>query len=328
MKVAVYYKNSDIRLEERPCPKIKDGELLVKVRASGICGTDLMEWYRVQKGPRVLGHEMTGEIIESKSPRFKIGQRVFVSHHVPCNSCKFCLEDNHTACETLHRGNYEPGGYSEFVRVPSSNVANGTYLLPEKMSYEVGTMIEPLACAVRGQRVIGVKPGQTVLILGCGISGLLNIRVAKHLGAKVVATDLHPFRLEKAKESGADEVLKGDGPLNLKAERVIVCAGVLGAVKQAFDSVTRKGVVLLFAIPSVNVEIPTLDFWRNEVTVTSSYGAAPQDLEESLALLEAGKIDVSDLITHRLPLEEIQKGFDLASAAGPALKVVLLGPGT
>lgn len=328
MKVAVYYKNSDIRLEERPLPKIGEGELLLKVRATGICGTDLMEWYRTQKGPRVLGHEMTGEVVESKSPKFKSGQRVFASHHVPCNRCKFCLEDNHTACETLHRGNYEPGGFSEFVRVPRLNVEHGTYGLPEGMSYEAGTMIEPLACAIRGQRVIGVKPGQTVLILGCGISGLLNLRVAKHLGARVVATDLHPFRLEKAKASGADEVLKAGEPLPFKAERVIVCAGALGAVRQAFEGVARKGVVLLFAIPSVNVELPTLDFWRNEVTVTSSYGAAPRDLEESLALLRDGKIDVSDLITHRLPLEEIQKGFDLAAAAGPVLKVVLWVPGT
>src|SRR3989338_4647417 len=205
MKVAVYYKNNDIRLEERPRPEIGEGEILVKILASGICGTDLMEWYRIKKAPRVLGHEITGEIVESKSPKYKIGQRVFVRHHVPCDQCKFCLEGNHTACETLHQGNYDPGGYSEFVRVPRLNVEKGTYVLPEGISYEAGTMIEPLACALRAQRVINVKAGQTVLILGSGISGLLNIRVAKLAGARVIATDLDPFRLQKAKESGADE---------------------------------------------------------------------------------------------------------------------------
>ncbi|MBI2166707.1 MAG: alcohol dehydrogenase catalytic domain-containing protein [Candidatus Omnitrophica bacterium] len=323
MKVAVYYKNNDIRLEERRRPEIGEGELLVKVRASGICGTDLMEWYRIKKAPRVLGHEMTGEIAESKSPKYKIGQRVFVSHHVPCDHCKFCLEGNHTACETLHQGNYDPGGYSEFVRVPRLNVEKGTYVLPEGISYEAGTLIEPLACALRAQRVINVKAGQTVLILGSGISGLLNIRVAKLMGARVLATDLDPFRRQKAKESGADEVLDARQPLRLEADRVIVCAGALEAVKQAFECVARKGVVLLFAIPSVNVEIPTLDFWRNEVTVTSSYGAAPRDLAESLALLRDRKMDVEDLITHRLPFENIQEGFHLASGAGTSLKVIL-----
>ena len=124
MKTAVYYNNRDIRIENRPRPEIKDGEILVKVKASGICGTDLMEWYRIKKAPRVLGHEMTGLIIESRSDKFNIGQRVFVSHHVPCNECKYCLAGNQTACETLHKGNYDPGWFSEFVRVPEINVEN------------------------------------------------------------------------------------------------------------------------------------------------------------------------------------------------------------
>ena len=162
MKVAVYYNNKDIRLEERPKPIIKEGEILVKVKASGICGTDVMEWYRIKKAPRILGHEIAGEIIESKSNKFKVGQRVFVSHHVPCNKCKYCLEGNHTACDTLHAGNYDPGGFSEFIRVPKINVELGTYILPENVSYGEGTMIEPLGCVVRGQRVIGVKKGQTM----------------------------------------------------------------------------------------------------------------------------------------------------------------------
>ena len=169
MKVAVYYNNSDIRIEDRPVPAIKKGEILVKVRASGICGTDVMEWYRIKKAPRVLGHEIAGDIVESKSKKYKINQRVFVSHHVPCNKCKYCRQGNHTACEMLHKGNYDPGGYSEFVRVPKPNVDIGTYVLPKSVSYEEGTMIEPLACAVRGQRIIGIKKGQVVLIQGLSL---------------------------------------------------------------------------------------------------------------------------------------------------------------
>src|SRR5512139_1737205 len=116
MLVAKYYNNNDIRLEDLPTPKIGPGEILVKVRASGICGTDVMEWYRIQKAPRILGHEIAGEIIESKSGQYRPGQRVFVSHHVPCNECKYCRDDHQTACDTLHSGNYDPGGYSQFVR--------------------------------------------------------------------------------------------------------------------------------------------------------------------------------------------------------------------
>ena len=126
MKAAVYHSNSNIEIKEFPKPEISEGEILVKVKASGICGTDVMEWYRKKKAGKVLGHEIAGEIAESKSNKFKVGDKVFVSHHVPCNNCKYCKEGNHTACETLHKGNYEPGGFSEFIRVPKINVDVGT----------------------------------------------------------------------------------------------------------------------------------------------------------------------------------------------------------
>lgn len=338
MKVAVYYNNNDIRIQEMPVPAISEGEILVKVRASGICGTDLMEWYRVKKAPRILGHEISGEIVESKSDRFKSGQRVFVSHHVPCGKCKYCLEGNHTACESLHKGNYDPGGYSDFVRVPKENVDFGTYVLPDEMTFEEGTMIEPLACAVRGQRIIGVKKGHLVLVMGCGTSGLLNIQVAKLLGANVIATDINDYSLEKAKFFGADETQNAGNPAAFdlrvnrrvrrprptEADRVIICTGAMPAFNQAFDCVDRKGVILLFAIPDRNIEVPMENFWRNEITLTSSYGATPSDLEEALNLIRNKKVNVKDMITHRLPLTDIQAGFKLASEAKECLKVVLM----
>lgn len=324
MKVAVYYNNRDVRIEERPVPKIGDGEILVKIKASGICGTDVMEWYRIKKAPRILGHEIAGEIVESRSPKYKIGQRVFVSHHVPCYDCKYCKEGHPTACETLHTGNFDPGGYSEFVRVPKINVDYGVYVLPENMSYEEGTMIEPLACALRGQEAIGVKKGQTVLILGCGISGLLNIRVARSIGAKVIATDMEECRREKARSCGADEVYHPKDLPQVKADKVILCAGALAAVKQAFQSLDRKGTLLLFAIPETDIQLPTVDLWRNEMTVTSSYGAAPEDLKNSLRWIAEGKIPVKDMITCQLPLDRIQEGFRLVTEAKQTLKVVLI----
>ncbi len=324
MKTAVYYNNNDIRIEDRPKPEIRNGEILVKVKASGICGTDLMEWYRIKKAPRVLGHEMAGEIVESKSGKFKIGQRVFVSHHVPCNECKYCLSGNHTACETLHKGNYDPGGFSEFVRVPEINVEQGTYILPDNVSYEEGTMIEPLACVVRAQRIIGVGEGQIVLVMGSGISGLLNIRMAKLRKAKVIATDINEYRLKMAKESGADEVFNANEELDIKADRIIMCTGAMPAFEAAFRYIDRKGIIMLFAIPNKNILIPNEIFWRNELTLVSSYGAAPVDLEEALELIKAGEINVKDMITRRVKLVDIQKGFRIAGEGKDSLKVVVV----
>lgn len=324
MKVAVYYNNHDIRLEDRTIPSIGVGEILVKVTVSGICGTDIMEWYRVKKAPRVLGHEIVGEIVESKSDHFQVGQRVFVSHHVPCNTCKYCLEDHHSACDILHQGNYDPGGYSEYVRVPHLNVENGVYVLPYHVTDEEGSWTEPLACAVRAQRVINVKPQHTVLILGSGVSGLLNLQVAKQTGARVIMTDIHPFRKQKAVDYGADQVLDARDDLSaIKADKIIICTGAYAAVEQAFQCVDKKGTILFFAIPQQDVSLPIVDFWRNELTVTSSYGAAPRDLDESLQLIADKKIDVQSMITHRLPLKDIQQAFQLAAAGGECLKVVL-----
>lgn len=323
MRVGVYYNNHDVRIEERPIPRIGHGEILVKVRASGICGTDIMEWYRIKKGPRVLGHEISGEIAESKSDRFKVGQRIFVSHHVPCGECRYCQAGNHTACAALHQGNYDPGGYSEYVRVPQENVLFGTYVLPESVSDEEATMIEPLACVIRGQRLMNIEKNHTVLVLGSGVSGLLNIRLAKFTGAKVIATDISEYRLAKAREFGADEVFDARSDFKICAERVIISTGALAAVTQAFASVDRKGIILLFAIPDTNIEIPTAEFWRNELTLLSSYGAAPDDLQQALQLIQNRAIAISEMITHTLPLEEIQEAFRIVTDAKDSLKVVL-----
>jgi len=324
MKIAVYYNNKDVRVEERPKPKIEDGEILVMAKASGICGTDVMEWYRIKKAPRVLGHEMAGVIVESKSDKYAVGQRVFVSHHVPCNECKYCKAGNHTACETLHTGNYEPGGFSEFVRVPKINVLSGTYVLPENVSYEEATMIEPLACVLRAQRIMNVSKEQTVIVMGSGVSGLLNILVAKLRGANVIATDINEYRLKKAKDCGADTVLNAGEKINTKAEHIVMCTGAMPAFDAAFKCADKKGIIMLFAIPKDNISIPNAEFWRNELTLISSYGAAPRDLKESLELIKSEKINVKNLITDRFSLDDIQKGFDTATAAKESLKVVII----
>jgi len=332
----MYYNNKDIRVEEMPVPKIGPGELLVKTYASGICGSDVMEWYRIKKAPRVLGHEITGEIAEVGDgvTNFKKGDRVFISHHVPCNTCHYCLNGYHTACETLQTTNYDPGGFSEYIRIPSINVESGVYVLPDAMTYEEGTFIEPLACVIRGQRLAGMKAGQTVLVIGSGISGLIHIALARALGAgRIIATDITEFRLQAAKHFGADEVMNANEDvcsrlleLNDKrlADVVIVCAGALTASTQSLQCVDRGGTVLFFAVPEpgVIVPVPMNDLWRNEITLLTSYGASPIDLDSAITLMSRRRVSLSEMITHKLTFDEGQKGFQLVAEAQESIKVI------
>ena len=335
MKVAVYYSNEDIRIEERQKPRISSSEILVKMKASGICGTDVMQWYRIKKAPCILGHEMAGEIvgIGNEVERFEKGDRVFVSHHVPCYKCHYCVQGNHTACESLHTGNYDPGGFSEFIRVPEENVRFGTFLLPEGVTFEDATMIEPLGCVVAGQNQLGLKEGQSVLIIGSGVSGILHIQLAKMKKLKVIATDINEYRLSKALEFGADYVINAskysvDELRSINDDRladiVIVCAAAKQAVDNAISSVDRKGKILFFAVPNADIVIPSLRFWRDEITLTFSYGAAPDDLKEAIGLIDSGRINVRKMITHRIPFSAIGQGFKLASEAKTSLKVIVV----
>jgi L-iditol 2-dehydrogenase len=337
MRVAMYYNNRDVRIEEIPKPKIGPGEILVKMKSCGICGSDVMEWYRIKRAPLVLGHEMSGEIVDvdSEVKGYKPNTRVFVSHHVPCNTCRYCLNNQHTACETLHTTNYFPGGFSEYIRVPALNVNRGIFLLPEEISFDEATFIEPLACVLRGQILAGLKPGQTVLILGSGISGLIHLLNAKALGAgKIITTDIQEYRMEKAKELGADLVInaKEDVPKrvlaaneNRLADLVIVCAGNLSVFEQALQSVDRGGTILCFAPtePGVDLSLPINDFWRKGIKILPSYGNSPSDAVMAMDLLKAGRISVAKLVTHRLPLEEAAKGFSLVSEGKHCIKVIL-----
>jgi L-iditol 2-dehydrogenase len=186
MLAAFYYNNHDVRLEELPAPSAGEEEVVLKVMASGICGSDVIEWYRVPKAPRVLGHEATGVLsqVGGKVQDYKVGDRVFVSHHVPCFSCRHCQRGNHTACHTLHTTNYYPGGFAQYVLVPKINVQHGIYKLPDAMTFEEGTFIEPLACVSRGQRLSGLKNSDSILINGSGISGILHVQLAKYKGVK------------------------------------------------------------------------------------------------------------------------------------------------
>ncbi len=337
MLIGMYYNNRDVRAEEMPKPKIGPGEILLKMKASGICGSDLMEWYRIKKAPLVLGHEVSGEIAElgEGAKDYKLGDRVFVAHHVPCNTCRYCLSGNHTACQTLHTTNFYPGGFAEYIQVPALNVDRGTFLLPESVSFEEGTFIEPLACVLRGQRTVNIGPGQSVLILGSGISGLLHLLLAQSMGAgRIIVTDINEFRLKTAKELGADAVInaKDDVISALRkvnegrlADLVIVCAGASSVFSQALQAVERAGTILCFAptAPGETLNVPVNDFWRNQIKIIHSYGSGPADNAQALELLKAKRVKVDRLITHRLKLAQIGEGFRIMAESKDSIKVII-----
>ncbi|MCI0780700.1 MAG: zinc-dependent dehydrogenase [Chloroflexi bacterium] len=338
MRVAMYYNNLDVRVEEMPVPQIGPGELLVRVRASGICGSDVMEWYRVARAPMVLGHEVSGEVVQVGEgvERFAEGDAMVVTHHVPCNACHYCLSGHHTVCDTLRETSFDPGGFAEYLRVPAINVDRGVFKLPGGLSFEEASFAEPLACVLRGQQRSNIRPGQSVLVLGSGLAGLLHINLARTLGAgRIVATDMVEYRLEAARKFGADFAFLAtdDVPARLRevndgrlADLVIVCTGAIPALKQALESVDRGGTVLFFAPtePGVNISVPINDvFFRNDVTLTTTYAGAPANLASALELIGAGSVRVGEMITHRLGLAEAALGFKLTAEAGDSLKVII-----
>ncbi len=326
-----------MRIQEFAIPEIGEEEVLLKVMASGICGSDVLEWYRVPKAPKVLGHEATGVIdkVGAKVSSLKVGDRVFVSHHVPCNKCRYCQRGHQTACETLHTTNYYPGGFSQYIQVPKINVEFGVYKLPTDMSFEEGTFVEPLACVSRGQRLANLKKDDSLLIIGSGISGILHVQLARHKGVgNVIVADINPYRLKLAEQFGAHHALdaKSNLPQKIKevndgrlTDQVIVCTGATSAALTALDCVDKGGTIMFFAVPdpSVKVPVPINQFWRNEITMKTSYGAAPNDLEDALAILAKKGVNAKDMITHRLSLRESQEGFRLMAEAGASLKVIL-----
>ncbi|MCJ7582103.1 MAG: alcohol dehydrogenase catalytic domain-containing protein [Candidatus Aminicenantes bacterium] len=338
MRVSVYYSNSDIRLEKAPVPDIGPGEILMKIHASGICGSDVLEWYRLHKAPLVLGHEVAGQVIKVGEGvnRFKEGDRIVAAHHVPCNTCAYCLTGHHTACDTLRTTNFDPGGFAEFVRLPAINVDRGTFPIPDGLSYEEATFHEPLGCVLRAFRAAQLQPGQCVLVLGSGIAGMLITHLAKILGAgKILVVDKAPYRLNMARKYGADAAMipsqetsssireMNSGRL---ADLVFVSTGAQQAHFQALECVERGGKVLFFALtdPDFNLPVSINNFFvRNDMTLTTSYGASPLDSWQALELMRAARVDVKGMISHRLPLEETGKGFQLVLDAKDSMKIII-----
>jgi len=338
MRVAVYYSNRDVRVEDRPRPSAGPGELVFRVLASGVCGSDVMEWYRLAKAPIVLGHEVAGEVVEIGAglAGFAAGDRIVTTHHVPCNECRYCLAGQQPVCEMLRKTSFDPGGFSEFVRLPAVNVARGTFAVPDHVSFEEASFVEPLACVARGQRIAGGVAGKSVAILGSGISGLLHILWARAHGAsRILASDIHPFRLDAARRAGADTAIDArDDDVSARireandgraADLVIVCTAAVAVVGQALHAVDRGGTILFFALfpPGVTFPFPVYDLGRDGITILNSYAGPPADMRTALDAIAARRVDVASLITHRLPLVGTGEAFRLVEAAGESLKVIV-----
>jgi L-iditol 2-dehydrogenase len=333
MKVSLWFNNKDIRIQDAPVPEPGAGEVLLKVMACGICGSDLVEWYRLPRAPLVQGHEV-GARVEKVGPgvaRFKPGDMVMAAPKVPCLKCPYCKAGHYPQCtEAKERLG---GGFAQYVLVPRSIVENGLYPLPAGISFEQATFIEPLACVVRAARIGGVSEKKTVLVLGSGVSGLLHIRLAKLKNCVVAATDVNPKKLELAGKAGARILIPaaGDVPARLmaetgrKADVVMVCTGAQAAIEQAWRSVDKGGSIVFFAVPGPDksVTIPINDFWTQEIRVLTSYYCGPPDIREAIGLLALGKIEVDSLVTHRLPLARIAEGFALLLEGEDAVKVII-----
>jgi L-iditol 2-dehydrogenase len=257
---------------------------------------------------------------------WKAGDRVVITHHFPCLECTSCRDGNETACEAMHEKHIEPGGFSQYIRILATGVSKGLYALPDTMSYEEGSFVEPLGCVVRSLRKAAPIAGRSVLVLGSGLAGLLHIKLARAQGAaRIVAVDTNADRLRAAESAGADEVLRATDPVSL-ADRVFVCTGSAAASAKALECVSRGGHVLFFAAdgPDKTLSIPVTRFWFAQPTIQFSYGAAPRDMREAMEWIRSGNVPVADLVTHRFGIERIPEAFDLAAnPKGNSLKVII-----
>jgi len=338
MKAAVYYRNADIRIEERPVPEIGPGELLVKTVTCGLCSGEAMEWYHVPRAPKVMGHE-PGGIVAAVGPgvtRFKEGDRVFVNHHVGRLQSPEALRGHFTRDPYYARSHLDPGAMCEYFRAPAANVEADTHLLPDSVSFEDAAVIEPWACVVGGLKVAGIQPGDTVAVVGAGFMGQGFVHMAPLFGAgQVVALDFSDWRLARARELGADQVINPrteKAPDRLRelnrgrlADAVIVTVPSVKALEAAYELVGVGGTLHFNAPPpaterwSINPE----HLYFSEITITAKYSADHRDTAQLLAWLAAGRVRPGPAITHRFPLEGVQEAMDLLVKADQSLKSVI-----
>jgi len=340
MKTAFVKKPSMISIDEIDTPSLKSGDILVQMGACGICGSDLEKVFGEYGKPSMrLGHEPAGIIIgvSSDETNFKIGDRVFTHHHVPCYSCHFCKHGNETMCKKYSESNLFPCGLSEKFVVPKWNVDHGGVLkIPDSMSFEEAAMIEPLACCIRSWTKCSYLEGDSVAIFGVGPTGMMHVMLAQFKKfSKIFCFDLNDFRLSFAKKFNISDSINSLDPLRKQkildqtdgdgVDIAIVATSSLKALDDAIEMVRKGGIVMMFGVPSKQAKI-VLDMnkiYSKEITLATSYAASDIDTKEALKLIESSQIDVKRLVTHTYSIHDSQKAFDHARSGENAMKIII-----
>lgn len=321
MKAAVFRGAGRLAAEEWPRPAIGPGELLLRVRGCGLCGSDIAKIVASDtSAPAVFGHEVVGDVVETGAgvTAFTAGSRVVAAHHVPCGDCHYCLRGSHSMCRAFKASHLDPGGFAEFVRVPAANVRHATFAISPHVSDEAASFLEPLACCVRATRRAGVRPGDTAVVVGLGSIGCLFVQLFKRAGAAVAGVDPVGERSVLARRLGADAAgadgVEAAGKLSQGrgADVVLVTGGGADVLRWAAEATRDGGAVHFFAGgdgAALPIALHTL--YHRELTITATYSSSPADLAEAFRLIAEGAVSVEPLISHRLPLERLAEGVDL-----------------
>ncbi len=337
---AAFVKNSSIVVEDVSKPEMNSGDVLVKMSACGICGSDLEKVYGKYSQPSTrLGHEPSGIISEvgENVTDFKIGDRVFVHHHVPCYSCHFCLHGNETMCKKYSETNLSPCGLAEEFIVPEWNVNHGGVLkIPDSMRFDEAAMIEPLACCIRAWNKLSFQKGDSSAIFGIGSTGMMHVMLSHmHEFEKIFCIDVNDFRLDFAKKFNITDAIKSSDPElknkvlsktdNRGVDVAIVATGNLQALSNAIDLVRKGGIVILFGVPSsgATLNIDMSNVYSKEITLFTSYAASDADTKTALELINSAKIDVKKLITHRYQITDAPKAFEHAHNGVDSMKIII-----
>ena len=293
------------------------------MRACGVCATDVTDWYVADRLPAVLGHEVVGTVraVGERVEVVQPGERVVIHHHAACGECRRCRRGHETMCERFRASGLDPGGFAEQVRVPAELV-DDLLVLPGALEDAAAVFVEPLGCVLRAQDRAGLRAGASLLVVGAGVNGLLQIAAAHARGVEVVwVREPRPERLALALEWG------GERHGNEAVDVAIVCTPEPDAIAGATQALAPGGTLLLYAppAPSGGVEFDASDLFLRELTITTSYAATARDMRAALALLAGGRIDPAPLVSHTLPLEEVQRALSL-QREGAGLKVVVVPP--
>ena len=341
MKAAVVKSNSNIEIKNIENQSVGPGDILVKMRACGICGSDVEKVFGKYGQPSMrLGHEPAGIITQvgQEVSNFVVGDRVFTHHHVACYSddCHECSHGNETMCKKYYESNLEPCGLADEYIVPEWNVKHGGVIkIPDSMSFEEAAMIEPLACCIRAWNKFTYKNNDSVAILGIGPTGIMHALLAKLYGfEKIFCLDLNEFRLDFAKKFETTTINSGDTnaleqikseTANQGVDVVIVATSSLNALKDAVSFVRKGGTIVMFGVPSkgANVELDMSEIYSKGLTIVNSYAASDFDTKEAVEKISNKQINVSQLITHKYNLEECQQAFVHAKSGDNAMKIII-----